>query len=1145
MRSNKPRGRLLLAIGAMMLSGSALAAADLVLNVNDSPDPGLARGTFNYEWRVDNNGPDQANDVVFVHTYPVGATFVSVAPATGCVDNGTTRTLTCQIGSLANGASATRNVKIMLPVVDVWTNDGKVSSSTPDNSLGNNTLSEPTTTFAASDLKLTATTSNPNPVAGASYNYLLDAENLGPSNILSNEKLEVTISVPSGAAITARPTGVGWSCAPASGYPRSSGDIICERTGALNSGATAGTITVPAVANTTGDIILLTSIKGYAQNGTDELPDGDLGNNESTVTVTTTAGSDVSIVKTQSPSGTAIEVGGEVTYTLAPRHEGGVAPGSSGNGKIIVKDTLSAGLTYVPDSAVGNGWSCVNLGQEITCERDGPWLGGAFSAMPAITLKATATIDPDQNLSNTGEIIIPEIDPNPANNTDTVGKKTTNEANLVMQKGSTLAYPAMVGAEFFYQLRTRNAGPLSIPAGDTITITDTLPAGIELRQIVAPTGWTCGHNAGILPAANATVTCTSTQGLAANTNTKIINLRVAALTPGAITNTACVALNSGTVKDETPADNCANSGITATQDGQHADVSIGKAADKTTLQAGEFLRYTLTVGNAGPAVATEVEVRDVLSNLLPGTTGGVRAINAPAGTICTPTNPPTFGANITIICTIPSLAVGATQDITIDIVPNVTGALAVTRTNTATAYSKKVGDKTLTNNTASVNTEVTPIVDMTIDKSAAPDPVNAGGPLTYTVTVKNNGPSTATGIVVTDTLPALASFIEVSEGACATQPAVGDLGGTLGCQIPDLSAGSQQVLKYLIRPTIDAVGQNLVNTVEVTTASTESDLTNNDASTNTPVIAPELDILVNKNDSPDPVDLGELVTYTIRINNSGPSAGSNLNMVDIFPVNGTATNPTAPTAVFSYQGNLTTTDGGTCTEPPIGATSGTLECNWDQAFDKGARTVTYQMRSEVILNSEPTGTTYNKVTVKVDEDETQASNNEVTEPTTTRRKDVATDLAGTKTASPEALLPGKEVTFTLGVQNLGPVDSTGAQIADPLPAGLTFVSASAGCFEAAGTVTCAVGDLAVNDSVSFTITAKVDDDFTGKDLENQAFINAPGDTDPGNNNPKSNSPVIQKSVGVPTLSEWALIILAMLMALGAYMMMKRNSVIVR
>ena len=707
-----------------------------------------------------------------------------------------------------------------------------------------------------------------------------------------------------------------------------------------------------------------------------------------------------------------------------------------------------------------------------------------------------------------------------------------------------------VGKPFVYNLRVRNNGPLNVLAGQTITVTDTLPASITLNSIGAVAGWACSSVPALLPAAGATVSCTSTQALNANNNTPTIPLNVQANNQATIANQACLALNPGDVEDNTPANNCASVNIIATENTNSTDISIVKTANVTTVQAGQPLTYTLTVTNNGPNVSTNTRVTDTVDSLI--NSGGLQNITfGPGATAaCTPAAPfPKNGTSQNIACDITSLAVGASKEIYIKVLPNNSGAVNLSRTNTAYAYSTDIADTDPGNNASSVTTTITPVIDLRVDKQAAPDPVNAGGPLTYTLTVINDGPSTATDVVVEDVLPAKAGFIRVDEGSCATVPAVDALGGNLICQIANLPKG-QTTLKYVIRPTIDAVGENLVNNVAVSTTSTvaiESDTTNNTASTTTPVIAPELDILVNKTDTPDPVDLGELVTYTIRIDNTGPSAGSNLNMVDVFPVN--SITDAAPTAVFSYQGGLTVSHDGVCVEPAIGATAGTLTCDWSEAtnktFDAGARTVTYQMKSEVILNSNPTGTSFNKVTVKVDETETEATNNQVTEPTTTRRKSIATDLAGSKTASPEAFVPGTEVVFTLGVKNLGPEASTGAQISDPLPTGLTFVSAAAGCFEAAGTVTCAVGDLAVDSSVSFAITARVNDDFTGAKLENQAFINAPGDTDPGNNDPKSENPVIQKSVGVPTLSEWALIMLALLMAASAYVMLKRNNAFVR
>ena len=56
-------------------------------------------------------------------------------------------------------------------------------------------------------------------------------------------------------------------------------------------------------------------------------------------------------------------------------------------------------------------------------------------------------------------------------------------------------------------------------------------------------------------------------------------------------------------------------------------------------------------------------------------------------------------------------------------------------------------------------TTVSLAADVSIAMTDAPDPVNAGASLTYTVTVNNLGPDPATNVVVTDTLPAAVSYI--------------------------------------------------------------------------------------------------------------------------------------------------------------------------------------------------------------------------------------------------------------------------------------------------------------------------------------------------------------------------------------------------
>lgn len=83
------------------------------------------------------------------------------------------------------------------------------------------------------------------------------------------------------------------------------------------------------------------------------------------------------------------------------------------------------------------------------------------------------------------------------------------------------------------------------------------------------------------------------------------------------------------------------------------------------------------------------------------------------------------------------------------------------------------------------------------------------------------------------------------------------------------------------------------------------------------------------------------------------------------------------------------------------------------------------------------------------------------------------DLAIAKTDSPDPATVGGLVTFTINVTNLGPrSQATGVTVTDALPAGYEFVSASAGCSHAGGTVTCALGNVAKDTTTTVTITVR-------------------------------------------------------------------------
>jgi uncharacterized repeat protein (TIGR01451 family) len=85
----------------------------------------------------------------------------------------------------------------------------------------------------------------------------------------------------------------------------------------------------------------------------------------------------------------------------------------------------------------------------------------------------------------------------------------------------------------------------------------------------------------------------------------------------------------------------------------------------------------------------------------------------------------------------------------------------------------------------------------------------------------------------------------------------------------------------------------------------------------------------------------------------------------------------------------------------------------------------------------------------------------------------AADVRIAKSASPSPAVPGTDETFELVVSNDGPSAARNVAVSDPLPPGLTFVSASPGCGEANGTVTCTIGSLGPGASQSFQVIGRV------------------------------------------------------------------------
>jgi uncharacterized repeat protein (TIGR01451 family) len=188
-------------------------------------------------------------------------------------------------------------------------------------------------------------------------------------------------------------------------------------------------------------------------------------------------------------------------------------------------------------------------------------------------------------------------------------------------------------------------------------------------------------------------------------------------------------------------------------------------------------------------------------------------------------------------------------------------------------------DPVQSNNTSGhVTTTVNTEADLSIAKSGSPDAVVAGTTLTYTLVVTNNGPSNATGVVVSDTLPAGVGYVS----AIASQGTCSEAGGVVTCNLNGLAVSRSVTVTIVARVASSTTG-TLDNTAQV--AGNESDPVqgNNTSGHVTTTVNTEADLSVTKSDSPDPVVAGTTLTYTLVYANNGPSDAQGVYITDTLP----------------------------------------------------------------------------------------------------------------------------------------------------------------------------------------------------------------------------------------------------------------------
>ena len=415
----------------------------------------------------------------------------------------------------------------------------------------------------------------------------------------------------------------------------------------------------------------------------------------------------------------------------------------------------------------------------------------------------------------------------------------------------------------------------------------------------------------------------------------------------------------------------------------------------------------------------------------------------------------------------------------------ITAAMAGTARDRGTAGFDNVWGFGVLNALAAIGEEA----DLSVTKDCLPNvPLGAGQTATCTMIVRNNGPSTARTVALSDVHLATATLnwgtITTTQGTCAR------VANTITCAIGDLASGATATVtaSFSASETLSAS-----DVATVSSATFDPDTSNNQATDSVEFVS-SANLSITKSDAPDPVTAGETLTYTLTVSNAGPSPAVNVAVRD------------ALSAQVSFQS--ATPSQGACQAGVVpGDPTKPLLCNLGSLASGGSATITVVVKVNSVV---PAGTLLvNNADVSSDTADPNTGNNVATASTTVQTR---ADLAIVKSSDASTYKPSSTVTYRIDITNNGPSKALNVVVTDDLPATkqAVYQSNTGGCVLSSPTrLTCNQGDLAVGETKSFFVYVVVKG--SRGDVSNTASVTS-ATTDP---TPANNSSTRVVTIGHP------------------------------
>lgn len=448
-------------------------------------------------------------------------------------------------------------------------------------------------------------------------------------------------------------------------------------------------------------------------------------------------------------------------------------------------------------------------------------------------------------------------------------------------------------------------------------------------------------------------------------------------------------------------------------------ISASKQVNTEYTDFGDELFYTVTLTNNTNLTVDNVNFTDTLANTILFVPGSLMIDNTSTEESPLPPTGAAIGSIAPSETVIITFLVDVTGNVPVDS-PSINNKGSIHYT-----YHILPSDGATQVNTNAVVTTINNATVIANKRVNIPE-ATRGDTLTYAITVNNLGTTTATNVLLKDTLSSDVTFVEGSLKE-NTVVLVGEQPSS--ARLNDIGPGGVSVVTFEVVINQSATSNNILNTgsidygytINPTTGRTISAVSGlNTVSTSLNYAEVIGTKLVNK----QVTSLGDTVTYTIVLTNEGTTTASNIMIVDTIPVGS------------SFIINSVAVDGqtlpGAVVYPPSGLVIDTL----------GPQVVTTVTYNVTVVSIPTSGVLLNNANICYRYNSTSDASSFVDQCTVTNQVQTQVNsavLQVAKTVDKETAFIGDILTYTIGLLNTGNVDANQVTFQDATAQGVTYI----------------------------------------------------------------------------------------------------------